>query len=551
DVVFSKQPTTFYFESDGTITADSLGTAMGGGTWVMTGNGIRINDSETDFYLLGIVEDNEMDGTVGMTDTWEAERVIPEVLIPNGGEVWMHTTQDTIKWDDSVVGNVVISLADHTGIIQEIATEAGDLGFYVWTVPASIEPRADYRIRVAKEINGDAYGQSAWFCISNTVDMSSDILGEWQISDWWDVYIIEFLADKTWTNSYGSTGTWELLGNGLRWDYDLGSNYSIGNIGTDKMAGTDATWWWYGQRLLDVTYPNGGEIFELGDIVNITWDDNLTAERVDIDLYENEVLLQSIVANTINDNDYSWTIPNDLALSARYNIMITSATSDIYDGCDAYFSINGVPPAVTEIEYDNFEDGLAQNWSAVNGTWAVVDSIYIGTLGAEIVASAVFNTAMTGNYVFETKVRESNVYGGLIMNGDHSSLDGAGDWDNGAVFMINADQYYFWVFEDGINTYNITNISAEILTGASEWNTLKAIVNNDNGDYHLFINDAYIGSVNDTTFNGGELGLHMAMGATAEFDYVNIGTFDNKSTLDNIDIKYLTKENSISNVGYK
>ncbi|MCK4980283.1 MAG: hypothetical protein KAS62_07795, partial [Candidatus Delongbacteria bacterium] len=170
DVVISKQPVVFNFAADGTWT-----DPIYSGTWEMVGNGIRwdvvLPAVDSDAYGLGIVEGNEMIGTVvdpgGNPGDWYAERVIPEVLTPNGGQVWMHGTTQTITWDLNIAGNVVLSLADDTGIVQEIATVLGSDGTYDWIIPASIDPGAAYLIRVAREINGEAYDQSDnYICIS-------------------------------------------------------------------------------------------------------------------------------------------------------------------------------------------------------------------------------------------------------------------------------------------------------------------------------------------------------------------------------------------------
>ncbi|NOR45417.1 MAG: hypothetical protein GQ534_07505, partial [Candidatus Delongbacteria bacterium] len=343
-----KQPTLVYFNADGTW-SDPIYS----GTWEMVGNGIRwdvvLPEDQSTAYALGIVEANEMVGTVvdpfESPADWYAERITPEVLTPNGGEVWMHGTQDSIKWDDSITGNVVISLADSVGVVQEIVTVSGDLGFYVWTVPVSIEPGAAYLIRVAKESNGEAFDESDnYFMISNTDVV--DILGDWDMQGAWKwTTIWTFNSDGTWTNAFPEYGTWELTGNGLRWDYDTFDTYYIGVVDIDKMSGSMVEssgivgQGWDGQRLLDITYPNGGEVFDRGDVITITWTDNLSADYVNIDLYENNVFVQSLFSNTINDNDQSWTIPVDLTISANYKIRITSTTSDIYDESDAFFTI--------------------------------------------------------------------------------------------------------------------------------------------------------------------------------------------------------------------
>ncbi|MBN2788631.1 MAG: hypothetical protein JXR69_00415 [Candidatus Delongbacteria bacterium] len=546
---FSKQPTTFYFEADGTIVADSLGTEMGVGTWEMIGNGVKITDELSSAHLIGIVDGDNMDGTMaddsGYNGDWTAERVIPELLTPNGGEVWMHGTQDSITWDPSIAGNVVISLADTTGVVQPIATVLGSDGLYVWTVPATIDPGAAYLIRIAKEINGEAMDQSDNFiCISS--DVTVDILGQWDFNWYWKAMaVIEFFNDNTW-----SYGTYKVTGNGIRWDYTTSDTYYIGIIDGDKMSGTMTDGHgitgigWDAQRILDILTPNGGEVFDMGDIVNITWDETLTASEISVDLYENDVFVENLGIVNINTyTSFNWTVPNYLTTSTKYKIRITSTTSDIYDECDNYFTINGVAPAAFEDE--NFEDGVADNWTAVNGNWAVVDSIsvYQGT-GTTQTNSAVLDSAKSGNFVYEVKMKKvaGVYYYGININGDHTTLDGWGQWNSMLFYIdISSDEYSFRRNLGGSWTSLATGTSSAVNLGLDQWNTFKVIVVNETNDYHLFINDEYLGTVHDTTYTGGELGLFQweSVGGVIDVDYVKV-TPINKSDLDKINIRRIS-----------
>lgn len=561
DVLFSKQPepNNFYFHPDGTITADSSGTSSGEGTWEMVGNGIKILASDDSAYLLGIVDGNTIDGHMLTEDgdiaDWDAMRVLPDLITPNGGEVWMHGTTQTIEWDPDIAGNVVISLADDSGIIQNIATVLGSDSTYTWTVPASIEPGVKYYIRVAKEVNGEALDQSDWyFCIANTE--SPDILGLWDniYANKKGPFTMEYLAGGTFIFNQGGgdlTGTWDLTGNGIRCNFDAYPNsYLIGNFSNDKVTGylydgsPTAVFGWDGQRLLDILTPNGGELFEMDDVVNITWNETLTASEINVDLYENDVFVENL--GTVNINTYTsfnWTIPIDIVTSTKYKLRLTSTTSDIYDECDDYFIINGVAP--TAIEDENFEDGAADNWTPVIGDWFVADSLYHLTFDSLVVNTSVFDSELTGNYVIEAKLKTTSVqewFYGFYLNGDNSTLNAAGQWyDHVMISILPSGSIGFWVMVDGSETGGWYTCP-EVNTGLDVWNNLKVIVDNYKNEYHVYVNDQYFITFNDSSLNSGKVGLTFCDNTTSgagAVDYVKISPI-NKIDMSNVKINRIS-----------
>jgi hypothetical protein len=560
---WAKWDTVWNFNADGTF----INGYEEPGTWYMTGNGIKVEFDLDTHSFLAIVNGNHLEGsmsnTAGAEGTWYADRVIPELLTPNGGEVWMHGTTQTITWDPGMFGNVVLSLADSTGIVQNIATVADTLGTYDWTIPNTVVPGAAYRIRIAKEINASAMDESnRYICIAASPASAIDILGEWEVTYNWGkgMFLMNFYSNGTFLYDEGgftTTGTWVLTGNGLRWDFDIYSTYYLGNVNGDLMAGTmNDPGNWTAQRLLDVTAPNGGEFFQIGEPVTITWTTNITSDFVKIDLYENDVLYRTLFANNVNNYSKSWTIPSDILTSTKYKIRITSTTSDIYDESDSYFTIDGVP-ATPAIEDETFNDGLSQNWTGVDGIWTVVDSVYTVSSGTFGVSTAVLSAAQTGNYVFESRIRKTagTPYNyGIVVNGDHTVLDGSGDWNNCAMLMISADGYYlFGVSVDGSWATTGWTTSSAIIPGLGEWNTIKLIVDNSTHDYHIFINGQYIETINNASFSQGEVGLKMYDGSTAgtgEFDYVKLSPV-NKSALDGVKIKRTSKLLPCENVNIK
>jgi hypothetical protein len=546
-VSFSKQPSYFYFNTNGTVTTD--GTESG--TWKMTGNGIRIDDDGSSSYLIGIVEGNEMEGTMvnydGSTGLWEADRVIPELLTPNGGQVWMRGTTQTITWDTAIAGNVVLSLADSTGVVRNIATVLGSLGTYEWAIPTNVVPGAAYLIRIHKEINAEAMDESdAYICISE--NLTIDVVGDWVWNFYWskNTTSLTFAANGTCSNGYGETGTWTSSGNGINFNWG-GSWYFMGLVNGDKMDGTQyqppsSTGVWDAHRILQVLTPNVGGFYEVGDEITITWYETLTAENVTIDLYENDVLYRNLgTVNVNNFTSFKWTVPSNVVTSTKYKIRMTSTTSDIYDESDNYFTIDAVPATPAIID-EGFEDGTADGWTGLDGTWTVADGVYSVSSGTLTQSSSISSFDVTGNYVFEARMKKTageSYYYGLIFNGGDTTLSATnGWWQNSSMFVIRTDGYYgMWTYDDGAWPVSTGyQYSAAVNTGLDVWNTLKIIVNDDTGDHHLFVNDQYLQTINSTYYSGGKLGLAVydsGLVGTGAVDWVKVSPV-NKSEIEKI-----------------
>lgn len=536
------------------------------GTWSMTGNGLKMNFAGNTRCFLAIVDDDDINGSMAEGDnygTWSAVRLSPDVISPNGGEVWLRGTTQTITWTPVSKGDVTLSLADSTGVVQNIATVADSLGTYDWAVPNTITPNADYKIKIAQVINPVSSDESDnYFCIS--ANETVDVIGEWKSS--WTLtkgnMTMVFNSDGTGTWGAGFNGNWTLTGNGLKFVIDYAyTNYWIAIVDGDKFKGTfrdgDVNKGiWDGKREIEVTAPNGGNVFQPADVVPITWTENLSAEYVKIDLYENDVLARTLFSNTINDNDQNWTVPADLTTSTKYKIRITSAVdNDIYDESDNYFTVNGVDPVAQEDE--TFDDGLAQNWTTVNGTWTVsggqlnsADSL------ANYSYSFVYNTILTGNYVIEAKMKKisgsDNEAIGFQLNGDHNTVTAQGFWSNMALVTLTSDgQYGFFSITNGAWTQQTGWIpSSYVNSGLDVWNTLKVIVDNSLGNYHVFVNDNYIQTINFTTFSSGEVGLFVYDGngvSSGAFDDVSIRPV-NKADINAVGNKVakLHKKDSVS-----
>jgi len=121
------------------------------------------------------------------------------------------------------------------------------------------------------------------------------------------------------------------------------------------------------------------------------------------------------------------------------------------------------------------------------------------------------------------------------------NLDGY--WTNQVMIVVRPDVagYGFWAMVNGVESGS-WYACPEVNIGMDVWNTIKVIVNNDTGDYHIFINGQYIQTHNNTSFSSGKIGLNFydsTLAGSGAIDYVKVSPV-NKSVMDNIDIKRVT-----------
>ncbi|MCW9095481.1 MAG: aryl-sulfate sulfotransferase, partial [Ignavibacteriaceae bacterium] len=89
---------------------------------------------------------------------------------------------------------------------------------------------------------------------------------------------------------------------------------------------------------ITVTFPNGGEQFQVGLKYFIHWDDNVE-ENIIVELFKNDLLL-NIIDTTSNIGVYQWNINPNLPLGSDYKIFIRSSVTDtLFDLSDDYFAL--------------------------------------------------------------------------------------------------------------------------------------------------------------------------------------------------------------------
>jgi hypothetical protein len=98
-------------------------------------------------------------------------------------------------------------------------------------------------------------------------------------------------------------------------------------------------------QILQVTAPNGGEVWQRFNTYSIRWVDNL-AENVAIDLYKGGVSNRTMTTSTASSGLFQWTVGAAMPLTpgSDYSIRVRSRTnSAVFDFSDQYFSIVDAP----------------------------------------------------------------------------------------------------------------------------------------------------------------------------------------------------------------
>jgi hypothetical protein len=123
-----------------------------------------------------------------------------------------------------------------------------------------------------------------------------------------------------------------------------GSDYKIRVTSNDDTAIKDNSNAFFsvstGPPTITVLSPNGGETFELGESVPLSWVDNITS-NVAINLLKGGTVLRNISPDTPSDGSFTWTVPSDLTPASDYKVRVTDLSNTaLKDNSDANFTIS-------------------------------------------------------------------------------------------------------------------------------------------------------------------------------------------------------------------
>ncbi len=237
-----------------------------------------------------------------------------------------------------------------------------------------------------------------------------------------------------------------------------------------------------GNEEITVTSPNGGETRQVGEELNITWEDNVSG-NVKLDLYQGDELVAPIVEATETDQSYSWTIPDSIAAGNNYQVKVTSADGTVSDLSDGNFSIEALTDYI--------------NVTAPSG-------------GETLVGGEEYSITWESNIIEEAGDNVSiEVYQGDLLSYTYplllyNQMSGFTDVDSGTEDETTDGQTFFLpIFTETDGSYTYTQ---KVPVGLAKGDDYQIKISGENGVYDL----SDIFSIDSETFlnvnplNGGE-----------------------------------------------
>ena len=118
-----------------------------------------------------------------------------------------------------------------------------------------------------------------------------------------------------------------------------------------------------------VLTPNGGEVYQIGDAVNITWtavDSSFGAKPIKIAYSTNNgANYTELASNLANSGLYAWTIPNAPSLEVLVKVVAADSFGlEGFDVSDKVFKIDGPPQAPQNLALTLVDHAISLAWSA-------------------------------------------------------------------------------------------------------------------------------------------------------------------------------------------
>lgn len=284
---------------------------------------------------------------------------------PNGGETWVESTTDTIKWTSNGFGdNVKIELnrTYPTGSWVTLVSSAPNTGSYPRNVPTGATSTA--RIRISRVTRSDINDISdANFTISaGTITVTEPNGGEtwiegttdtikWTSSNYSGNVTIEI------NRSYPS-GTWTALATNVPNNGVYPRNVPTGATSTARIRvkgasrtdiydDSDANFTVSGGTIT-VTEPNGGETWIEGTTDTIKWTSSNYTGNVTIEINRSypSGTWAALATNVPNNGVYPRNVPTGATSTARIRVK-GAVRTDIYDDSNANFTVSGGTITVT------------------------------------------------------------------------------------------------------------------------------------------------------------------------------------------------------------
>ena len=458
-----------------------------------------------DGSLFGLVDNdvNAVDIPSGPADT-EAPEV--QVTAPNGGEQWAAGSTQTITWaasDDVGVTSVDIKYSADGGqtFTTLAAAEAND-GSYSWAVPNA--PTTTGLIQVtAVDAAGNATSDNSntTFSIVDAtqpaVTVNTPNGGEnwsvgsvqnitWTATDNVNVTAIDinFSADNG--NNFSAVAAGQSNTGTFAWTVpstvtstaiiQVIARDAAGNVAADSSNSTfvisepDTT-----APLVNLTAPNGGEIWGSGSSQTILWTatDNVAVSAINLSYsLNNGNTFTTIATGETNDGEYQWTVPNSVSETAIIRVTASDTSGNqATDQSNNIFAIRDeTAPSVTITSPNGGEAWTVGSTQII--TWVANDNlgvsqvdIYYSANGGTTFAPVAIGETNDGSYSWSVPTTPTDTGVVRIIARDAAGNATADESDgNFRITEVNNTDVLYFSTENNISFAGLTVRDEDIVS---------------------------------------------------------------------------------------
>lgn len=289
---------------------------------------------------------------------------------PNGGESWYLGSSHVLSWSSlNLTGNIKVELyrGEESNPVQVITSSvAANVGAINWTIPLTLSAGENYRIKLCSlsnpavwDVSDTPFSLMVPLLLVISPNGGEDwFLGSTQTISWNYAYLpgnvrIDLIRGASLTPVHTFSTTTPTV-NGMinciipntiepATDYRI----KLSSVSASYIYDVSDGYFTISNPVLELTAPNGGEVWRIGQEVNILWNAANISGNARIELYRglntNPVgfISQGVDVST---QSYSWTVPNTLIPATDYRCkIILLNNSAIYDYSNSAFSILGSP----------------------------------------------------------------------------------------------------------------------------------------------------------------------------------------------------------------
>lgn len=286
-----------------------------------------------------------------------------DITSPVGGDNWETGNLETITWDATDgIPDVKLEYSTNAGSNwTSIKTSTPNNGFYPWNVPN--KPTNIALIRITDTDNSSVLDMSDLFNITTSLTVTSPNGGEnwdvgtsqnitWNASPGISKVKIEVSTNGggSWTSlvtSIFNTGVygWKIPNspyNTYRIKITDVDNATITDMSNNNFSVTSS---------INVIYPNGGEVFVVGEEQIISYGATSGISELKIQYSTNNGSNWTSIVTAANDSSIIWNIPNKPSTQCLVRIT-DNAVATVYDVSDDTFAIDTTGAKVEEEKKD-------------------------------------------------------------------------------------------------------------------------------------------------------------------------------------------------------